>query len=857
MSTPFDVRDYGAKGDGSADDTRAIQLAINAASQAGGGEVWMPPGTYRVSGPNADGACITLKSHVALIGSGQGETVLKLADGSSADIDGIVRASALHNTLDASVQNFTIDGNQNHTSGTVHGLVTGSDSNPGAHTIDFAVQGVALANCSGDGLLANPLSIRLTVSDSLAADNGNDGFSTRFQTESNLAKGDSVQFLDNEAARNGGDGIDFQYAGYSNTFNLSSHDNTGNGAVIERLPTDAAFKGDGTVWYADVHGNGGAGVVVRSFTPYFLQVAAHDNGGPGFSFEGTSDAFVLQSELTNNQQAAAAGAKAAELSIQGYVDADGILHRPVGRLDIENSSIVGSGNVTVGIAIEDSLSTVPHTVSGTLLSGFDIPATGLDSVQLNIDAINRLYGTAVADVLDVPLGAMALFGEGGADALVGGDFADRLVGGAGGDTLTGGAGADTFVFNRASDSNGAGSNATFDTITDLATGADQLDLTALGLTGVGNGLNGTVALSYSAAADVTYLRSLATAGPSKGFELALAGDYRGDLTSADFVSLYQGTGSAETLDASASSTNSALRGEGGDDALLSGERDDYLMGGTGADSLTGGGGKDVFVYEQVTDSYVNDRTGAASMDVIHDLAPYPWSGVAGIDHIDLTALGFSGLGDGHNGTLVLSDGADGGLLLQSLDADANGFRFAVQLNNDTGFVQSGHNLTEALYFPPGPILPTPTSPVAGSDEHDWLIDAWDHVELLGKGGDDELWADGGNDTLDGGLGRDELRGGSGADTFRFTATADSIRGDNDVVTDFLALKDTIDVSGLGYTGIDDGTGATVKVVYNSDLDRTYIKNFDTDTHGERFEITLLGNLEGQLDADNFIFTGQV
>ncbi|MBA1245740.1 hypothetical protein [Pseudomonas japonica] len=91
------------------------------------------------------------------------------------------------------MQNLTIDGNQSHTSGTVHGLITGSDSNPGAHTIDFAVQGVALANCSGNGLLANALSIRLTVSDSLAADNGNDGFSTRFQTEGNGTKGATGQ----------------------------------------------------------------------------------------------------------------------------------------------------------------------------------------------------------------------------------------------------------------------------------------------------------------------------------------------------------------------------------------------------------------------------------------------------------------------------------------------------------------------------------------------------------------------------------------------------------------------------------------------------------------------------------------
>ena len=43
----FNVRDYGAQGDGVALDTSAIQDAINAASAAGGGTVYLPAGTYR------------------------------------------------------------------------------------------------------------------------------------------------------------------------------------------------------------------------------------------------------------------------------------------------------------------------------------------------------------------------------------------------------------------------------------------------------------------------------------------------------------------------------------------------------------------------------------------------------------------------------------------------------------------------------------------------------------------------------------------------------------------------------------------------------------------------------------------
>ncbi|MFF0016626.1 glycosyl hydrolase family 28 protein [Streptomyces sp. NPDC005374] len=57
----FDVRDYGAKGDGSANDTPAVNKAITAASSAvGGGVVRFPPGDYKSKNT------IHMKSHVTL-----------------------------------------------------------------------------------------------------------------------------------------------------------------------------------------------------------------------------------------------------------------------------------------------------------------------------------------------------------------------------------------------------------------------------------------------------------------------------------------------------------------------------------------------------------------------------------------------------------------------------------------------------------------------------------------------------------------------------------------------------------------------------------------------------------------------
>ena len=59
QATRFDVRAYGAKGDGKTVDTAAINKAIDAAKEAGGGTVVFPAGTY-IAGS------IHLQSHVAL-----------------------------------------------------------------------------------------------------------------------------------------------------------------------------------------------------------------------------------------------------------------------------------------------------------------------------------------------------------------------------------------------------------------------------------------------------------------------------------------------------------------------------------------------------------------------------------------------------------------------------------------------------------------------------------------------------------------------------------------------------------------------------------------------------------------------
>src|SRR5262249_23138846 len=60
QAATFNVKNFGATGNGSSNDTAAINNAITAANNAGGGIVEFPPGTYR--SPNS----IHMKSNVTI-----------------------------------------------------------------------------------------------------------------------------------------------------------------------------------------------------------------------------------------------------------------------------------------------------------------------------------------------------------------------------------------------------------------------------------------------------------------------------------------------------------------------------------------------------------------------------------------------------------------------------------------------------------------------------------------------------------------------------------------------------------------------------------------------------------------------
>ncbi len=124
----------------------------------------------------------------------------------------------------------------------------------------------------------------------------------------------------------------------------------------------------------------------------------------------------------------------------------------------------------------------------------------------------------------------AINGTSGNDVLVGTSGNDIIDGLAGKDKLTGGAGDDIFQFSNLTHS----TQFSPDAITDFTPGQDLIDLSLLEefthLTTNSQTAAGELRLAYSATTDRTYVRS-----DQSDFEFYLQGDYRGQLSDADFL----------------------------------------------------------------------------------------------------------------------------------------------------------------------------------------------------------------------------------------------------------------------------------------------------------------------------------
>ncbi|SMX47012.1 Bifunctional hemolysin/adenylate cyclase precursor [Maliponia aquimaris] len=388
---------------------------------------------------------------------------------------------------------------------------------------------------------------------------------------------------------------------------------------------------------------------------------------------------------------------------EGGVDHDTIDLNALGQSVIVTYAGDGHGSVSAS-ANSVAFSEIEHLV---LTNYADLVDASADSAGVHIDAM------------------------GGADSVLGGDGDDTIDGGAGSDTIQGGLGHDSLTGGGGDDTVFGGDDGDHIQVR----GGEGSDLVFGGDTGSGDD---TLAFG--------------NANGSTGVDVLFTGDEAGTASffgssgGAAFseIEAVQGTDGNDRLDASATTSGTALSGGAGDDTL---------SGGVGNDVLDGGGGADTFI---VLDGFGSDTIRGGNdrdtidMSTLSAPVTVTFTGDASGTITDGTStLTFEGIE-----YLILSEGAD----LVDATADSLGTEIEALDGDDTVIGGSGGDTVRA------------------GEGNDIVDGAAGDDSLSGDAGDDSLSGGAGDDVLDGGAGGDSLDGGDGHDTILGGDGADTIQG---------------------------------------------------------------------------------
>lgn len=301
----YNVRDYGATGNGSTVDSTSVQSAVTATLGAGGGIIFFPPGTYVMSG-------VTFGSNIMVVGAGQGNTILLMDPTATTGsvVSRVAPASSVTATSEFMMKDLTIDGNKstwganNNQKG--YGFYMGQGTN-GLIT-NCSMENVEIQNCMTYAFdVENVQNVRLI--NCVAHDNGySSGTGTNINCDGFTLIGDDITVIGCNAYNNAVFGF---RAGQSSVvwhrIVISECRAWSNGSVGIALGSSAGFGiYDSHIIGCMSYSNGASGIYldVDAFSCSVEGSSSYNNATNGILVATSAYCAIIGNTIENNATAA-------------------------------------------------------------------------------------------------------------------------------------------------------------------------------------------------------------------------------------------------------------------------------------------------------------------------------------------------------------------------------------------------------------------------------------------------------------------------------------------------------------------------------------------------------------------------